>query len=229
MARVGTSSETAAGRRDKPRVAVIGAGRIGRVHSGNLARRVPRAVLVALSDVVGEVAQQCAEQLGVPTAVSDYREILGDAGVDAVAICSSTDTHAQIIEDAAAAGKHIFCEKPIDFDLARIDRALSAVAEVGADNLGALPDTFHMNIEERSIAESIRRAADRIIHFHVADSNRWPRAAGISTSRRSCGCCARWGTGDMSAGSSCRCRTRRQRRAVRSSTFAAATTAKAPL
>ena len=59
------------------------------------------------------------------------RHLLRDPGIDAVAICSSTDTHARIIEDAAAAGKHVFCEKPIDFDLARIDRALGAVARNG--------------------------------------------------------------------------------------------------
>jgi len=51
--------------------------------------------------------------------------------IEAVVICSSTDTHAQMIEEAAAAGKHIFCEKPIDLDLARIDRALEAVGKAG--------------------------------------------------------------------------------------------------
>jgi sugar phosphate isomerase/epimerase len=59
-----------------------------------------------------------------------------------------------------------------------LEEALSVVAEVGADKLGVLPDTFHMNIEERSIEEGIRRAADRIVHFHVADSNRWPPGGG---------------------------------------------------
>jgi len=61
----------------------------------------------------------------------DYRELLADSTIHAVAICSSTDTHCRIIEEAAAAGKHIFCEKPIDYDLARIHEALSAVEKAG--------------------------------------------------------------------------------------------------
>jgi myo-inositol 2-dehydrogenase/D-chiro-inositol 1-dehydrogenase len=110
-------------------IAVIGAGRIGQIHARNLARRVSQASLVAISDVVEQAATECARDLAVPGAVTDYREILADREVDAVAICSSTDTHAQIIEEAARAGKHIFCEKPIDFNLTRIDRALAAVAK----------------------------------------------------------------------------------------------------
>jgi myo-inositol 2-dehydrogenase/D-chiro-inositol 1-dehydrogenase len=64
----------------------------------------------------------------VPT---DYQELLNDPDIDAVLICSSTDTHAQIIEEAAQARKHIFCEKPIDHDLSRIERALTAVEKAG--------------------------------------------------------------------------------------------------
>ncbi|HEO72426.1 MAG TPA: inositol 2-dehydrogenase, partial [Candidatus Hydrogenedentes bacterium] len=67
----------------------------------------------------------------VPKAVSDHRALLDDPAIDAIVICSSTDTHARFVEDAAAAGKHIFCEKPIDQDLATIDRALGAVREAG--------------------------------------------------------------------------------------------------
>jgi myo-inositol 2-dehydrogenase/D-chiro-inositol 1-dehydrogenase len=63
--------------------------------------------------------------------VRDYQAILENPEIEAVIICSSTDTHTQIIEDAAAAGKHIFSEKPIDFSLTRIDRALAAVKEAG--------------------------------------------------------------------------------------------------
>src|SRR5690606_28167581 len=61
----------------------------------------------------------------------DYHDILRDPAIQAVAICSSTGTHAQIIIEAAQAGKHIFCEKPVDHDLARIDAALAAVRQAG--------------------------------------------------------------------------------------------------
>ena len=112
-------------------VGLIGAGRIGRLHAEHLAQRIPGARLVAVSDVNLAAAEQCAAALHVPHAFQDHRPIMENAGIDAVVICSSTPTHAPLIEEAAAAGKHIFCEKPIDFDLARIDRALEAVEKAG--------------------------------------------------------------------------------------------------
>ncbi len=116
---------------DRVNIGLIGAGRIGRLHAEHLAYRVPAASLLVVADVVEDAARQCADRCRIPHAVSDYRAILDRAEIDAVVICSATDTHAQIIEEAAAAGKHIFCEKPIDYDLARIDRALAAVARAG--------------------------------------------------------------------------------------------------
>ncbi len=84
-----------------------------------------------MADVDAEAARQCAAHIGIEHAVTDHRALIERPDIDAVAICSSTDTHAQFIEEAAAAGKHIFCEKPIDYDLARIDRALEAVRKAG--------------------------------------------------------------------------------------------------
>ena len=112
-------------------VGLIGAGRIGRLHAQHLAFRIPQAHLVAVSDIVPEVAATCAAACDCPTVTHDHRAILEAPDVEAVVICSSTDTHSQLIEEAAAAGKHIFCEKPIDFDLGRIDRALAAVEQAG--------------------------------------------------------------------------------------------------
>ncbi len=115
----------------KINVGVIGAGRIGKLHAEHLAYRVPDAHIIAIADVFLEAAEKCAANLQIPSAVKDHREIMENPDIEAVIICSSTDTHAQMIEEAAAAGKHIFCEKPIDFDLARIDRALEAVDRAG--------------------------------------------------------------------------------------------------
>jgi len=111
----------------KVTVGLIGAGRIGRLHAEHLAFRIPQANLLAVSDIILEAAQECAAAFGIPTAAQDHRAIMENPDVEAVVICSSTDTHALMIEEAAAAGKHIFCEKPIDLNLARIDRALAAV------------------------------------------------------------------------------------------------------
>jgi myo-inositol 2-dehydrogenase/D-chiro-inositol 1-dehydrogenase len=112
-------------------VGIIGAGRIGRLHAENLVSRVTDAHVVAICDVVESAAQQCAARLGIASATGDHRTILEDPAVEAVIICSSTDTHARLIEEAAAAGKHIFCEKPIALDLRRIDHALQAAAQAG--------------------------------------------------------------------------------------------------
>ncbi len=115
----------------KVTVGLIGAGRIGRLHARHLALQIPEAELIAVADVVLEAAQQCAAEFGIPRAVQDPQEVLEDPEIEAVVICSSTDTHTRFIEAAAAAGKHIFCEKPIDVDLGRIDRALAAVERAG--------------------------------------------------------------------------------------------------
>jgi myo-inositol 2-dehydrogenase/D-chiro-inositol 1-dehydrogenase len=112
-------------------VGVIGAGRIGKIHAENLATRVPGAAVVAIADPVLAAAQETGARLHIPSISADYRTMLKDAKVQAVAICSSTDTHAQMIVEAAQAGKHIFCEKPIAYDLKKIDAALEAVKEAG--------------------------------------------------------------------------------------------------
>jgi myo-inositol 2-dehydrogenase / D-chiro-inositol 1-dehydrogenase len=112
-------------------VGLIGAGRIGRVHAENLTYRIPEARVLMIADVFEDAARQCAARYGISSVTSDYRAILDHPKIDAVMICSATDTHAQIIEEAAAAGKQIFCEKPIDHSLAKIDRALAAVERAG--------------------------------------------------------------------------------------------------
>ncbi|MGE5642747.1 MAG: inositol 2-dehydrogenase, partial [Byssovorax cruenta] len=113
------------------RFGVIGAGRIGKIHAENLATRIPGAQVSAIADVDLKAAQDLTDRLHVPMALEDYHAILSDPNIDAVAICSSTDTHADIIVEAARAGKYIFCEKPIAYDLEKIDAALEEVDKAG--------------------------------------------------------------------------------------------------
>jgi len=113
------------------KVGLIGTGHIGRLHAEDLARRIPNADLLAVADVFVDAAKRCAERLGIPRAVADYHAILEDREMDAVVVCSPSDTHGQIIVEAAAVGKHVFCEKPIDYHLAKIDAALAAVDQAG--------------------------------------------------------------------------------------------------
>lgn len=110
---------------------VIGAGRIGKLHAENVATRLRDSQLLGIADIDLDAASVAASKLKVPTATNDYRRLLDNPQINAIVICSSTSTHADIIIEAANAGKHIFCEKPIDYDLGRIDRALKAVDDAG--------------------------------------------------------------------------------------------------
>src|SRR5947207_2479420 len=110
------------------KLGLIGAGRIGRLHAKLLTTSIPAASIMMVADVFEESARQCAESYNIPTFSRDYHAVLEREDIQAVVICSSTDTHARLIEEAAQAGKHIFCEKPIALDLPSIDRALDAVA-----------------------------------------------------------------------------------------------------
>src|SRR5216683_2680587 len=113
------------------KIGLIGAGRIGRLHAEHLTTRIPSAEVLIVADTFEETARQCAESFAIASFTQDYRAVLERPDIEAVVICSSTDTHARIIEEAAQAGKHIFCEKPIALDLPTIDRALDAVAHAG--------------------------------------------------------------------------------------------------
>lgn len=116
---------------DSLNVGIIGAGRIGQVHAEILAYRIPTVNILAVSDVILAAAEKCAATYHIPAAFNDHWAILDNSDIDAVVICSSTDTHAQFITEAAQAGKHIFCEKPIALDLKTIDQALAAVEQNG--------------------------------------------------------------------------------------------------
>lgn len=116
----------------KVNIGVIGTGRIGRLHTENLVRAVPDAKVAAVADVMMDAdMEKWARGLGIENIYDDPAGILSDRNIDAVFICSSTNTHAGLIIGAAKAGKHIFCEKPIDYDLKKIRQALEAVKQAG--------------------------------------------------------------------------------------------------
>ena len=112
-------------------VGVLGAGRIGRLHAEAIARGVGDARVVAIADPCIGRARAAADACGAQRISADPADVLADADVHAVLVCSSTDTHARFIEAAAVAGKHVFCEKPLDHDPERIVHALAAVARAG--------------------------------------------------------------------------------------------------
>ncbi|MEY4175073.1 MAG: hypothetical protein RI900_2238 [Actinomycetota bacterium] len=112
------------------RIAVLGVGRIGRMHAQLLARQVPGASLSMVQDVNADAAAAVGAELQVPH-TTDIAEVFSNPDVDAVAICSSTDTHVPLLIAAAQAGKAIFCEKPVSLDLAKVDEALAVVKASG--------------------------------------------------------------------------------------------------
>ena len=111
-------------------IGVIGAGRIGSLHADVLASRVAGATVSCVFDFDASRASEVASHAGARV-VAGLDDVLAADDVDAVAICSSTDTHADLIAAAAAAAKAIFCEKPIALGLADVDRALAAVEAAG--------------------------------------------------------------------------------------------------
>jgi myo-inositol 2-dehydrogenase/D-chiro-inositol 1-dehydrogenase len=112
-------------------IGVFGAGRIGHRHARTVATEVSGARLAAICDVNLDAARSLAELTGCERYTSDPADIFQDAAIGAVIIGSSTDSHAPLIEAAAAAGKHIFCEKPIALDLETTDRAIEAADRAG--------------------------------------------------------------------------------------------------
>lgn len=112
------------------RLAVAGLGRIGQMHAANLAGRAPSVELVAVADALGEVAEETGERLGVPWTTS-FAELLALPEVEGVVIATPTPLHAEMVEQAATAGKHVFCEKPVALEVGPTLTAIDAARAAG--------------------------------------------------------------------------------------------------
>ena len=113
-------------------VAIFGAGRIGRIHASNLAA-LPGITLKYVCDPMAAAASELAQKHSAQ--VADMEAVFADPSVDVVAIASSTDSHSDLISRAATAGKHIFCEKPVDLS---VPRARACAAAVKAANVACM-------------------------------------------------------------------------------------------
>lgn len=110
-------------------VGIIGAGRIGQVHAKSILTGVPGARILAIADpYIKPAVAEWARSVGIGNVYEDYHKILEDDRIGAVLICASTDQHAPLSLEAIAAGKHIFCEKPIDQSVAKIEEVKAALA-----------------------------------------------------------------------------------------------------
>lgn len=139
----------------KLNIGIIGCGRIGQTHAINLCHRIPNAALVCVSDVFESAAIRCARNFNVPMACTDPLDLINNPAVHAVIVCSPTDTHAEIIRAAAAAGKHIFCEKPVDKSLAVIDELASVVRQSGVKFFLGFQRRFDVNFQraQKAVAD----------------------------------------------------------------------------
>lgn len=146
------------------RLGIIGAGRIGKVHCESIGRYVKDAVVACVADpFMNAETEKTVRALGAEKVTKDYREILADKSIDAVLICSSTDTHAKISIEAIEAGKHVFCEKPVDHDVDKILEVKAALAKSNVKYQVGFNRRFDHNFE--AVRDAI--ASGKIGHLDV--------------------------------------------------------------
>ena len=146
------------------RLGIIGAGRIGKVHCESIGRYVKDAVVACVADpFMNAETEKTIKALGAEKVTKDYREILADKSIDAVLICSSTDTHAKISIEAIEAGKHVFCEKPVDHDVDKILEVKAALAKSNVKYQVGFNRRFDHNFE--AVRDAI--ASGKIGHLDV--------------------------------------------------------------
>lgn len=146
------------------RLGIIGAGRIGKVHCESIGRYVKDAVVACVADpFMNAETEKTVKALGAEKVTKDYREILADKSIDAVLICSSTDTHAKISIEAIEAGKHVFCEKPVDHDVDEILEVKAALAKSNVKYQVGFNRRFDHNFE--AVRDAI--ASGKIGHLDV--------------------------------------------------------------
>lgn len=112
------------------KIGIIGAGRIGKVHA-KAASNLNGAKIIWLADPIAPDLEETAKSMGIEKTSKNYKDILNDKEVDAIFICTPTDTHYTISMEALNFGKHVFCEKPVDLELGRVKDVKDLVARTG--------------------------------------------------------------------------------------------------
>ncbi len=157
----------------KLRFGILGAGRIGPVHAETLAYRAPQAECVVIADINLAAAEAVAARYSIPNVVDSATAVIDDPGIDAIVLCTPTNTHAGIIAHAAQAGKHIFCEKPVSQSLAEIDASIAAVEAAGVKMQVGFNRRFDSNfMRVRKAVESGEIGTPNL--FHIVSRDPFP-------------------------------------------------------
>ena len=138
------------------KIGVIGCGRIGKLHIDNLINAVPGVEVIAVADPMIDKSgarDWCAAR-GITNVSADYMDVINNKDVDAVFVCSSTDTHSLISLAAVNAGKHVFCEKPVDYDVDKIKAVMAAVEEKGVKFQVGFNRRFDHN--HKAVADAVK-------------------------------------------------------------------------
>lgn len=159
----------------KLKFAVAGLGRIGKIHLGNLCQMEGIEVVAAMDPM--EEGRQFAKDRHIPHIVSSFKEMLTVTPIDAIIICSPTDTHADYVEMAAKAGIHVFCEKPLDLSLDRVVEVLDIVSKSGIKLMLGFNRRFDK--EFRKVKELVKNGAVGEPHL-VKITSRDPGAPPVS-------------------------------------------------
>ena len=152
------------------RIGVVGCGRIGKLHINNLINSVPGAEVVAAADPMLDKsgAREWLADRKITNASCDYMDVINNPDVDAVFVCSSTDTHCDIALAAVKAGKHVFCEKPIDYDVAKIKNLLAEVEKQGVKFQVGFNRRFDHN--HKSVADAVKNGSIGDPHIVIVTS-----------------------------------------------------------
>ncbi|HTW82183.1 MAG TPA: inositol 2-dehydrogenase [Terracidiphilus sp.] len=157
----------------KLRFGILGAGRIGPVHAETLAYRAPQAEAVVVADINLAAAERMAARYNIPKVVDSAAAVIDDPGIDAIVLCTPTNTHADLIAQAAQAGKHIFCEKPVSLSLKKIDESIAAIEAAGVKMQVGFNRRFDSNfMRVRRAVESDEIGTPNI--FHIVSRDPFP-------------------------------------------------------
>lgn len=152
------------------KIGVVGCGRIGKLHINNLLNSVQGVSVAAVADPMLDKsgAREWLAERGITNVSTDFMNIISNPEIDVVFVCSSTDTHCDVSMAAVQAGKHVFCEKPIDYDVEKIKKLLALVEKKGVKFQVGFNRRFDHN--HKAIADAVKNGVIGDPHIVIVSS-----------------------------------------------------------